>query len=82
MLFLRGLCAELPRWLLDLLILDVPEEMAVCEFDCRKLECSKPDRVACNRRFHSETSLPIKIESSYCWIQQAPDSAIHPMLPR
>ena len=38
------------RFLVDQVVRDVPEEMALCEFDCRKPECNFSEWAACERR--------------------------------
>lgn len=50
---LHTLGASLTRfgqWTRSLLVQDVPEEIAVCEFDCRKGECSHDEWERCERR--------------------------------
>ena len=29
---------------------DVPEDLAICEFDCRKVQCTQAEWIACERR--------------------------------
>jgi hypothetical protein len=31
---------------------DVPEAIAICEFDCRKGQCQQGEWAACDRRIH------------------------------
>jgi hypothetical protein len=38
------------RWLKDQIIGEVPAESAVCEFDCRKQQCSYAEWLVCSRR--------------------------------
>ena len=38
------------RFLMEQLVQDVPEELAVCEFECRKLECTQGEWEVCDRR--------------------------------
>ena len=45
-----GLLAKLRQWAREVLIDEVPAAMAVCEFDCRKLECSHGDWETCENR--------------------------------
>ena len=35
---------------------EVPQEMEVCEFDCRRLECSQKDWENCERRKKLESA--------------------------
>jgi hypothetical protein len=41
---------RLTRWIENRLIHDVPEDIATCEFDCRKPECRQGEWEACERR--------------------------------
>jgi hypothetical protein len=43
--FTRVLC-----WLKGQIVADVPAEDAICEFDCRKQQCSYGEWAACSRR--------------------------------
>ena len=38
------------RWLKSQIATDVPEEAAVCEFECRKPECAQGEFDQCERR--------------------------------
>lgn len=38
------------RWVSNQLIQDVPDGIALCEFDCRKQQCTVKEWAACNRR--------------------------------
>jgi hypothetical protein len=38
------------RWLAHELIQDVPEDVAICEFDCRKPQCTYSEWLNCGRR--------------------------------
>ena len=42
------------RFLVNHLIQDVPEEIAVCEFDCRETDCSMERWISCERRLRTE----------------------------
>jgi len=37
------------RWK-DFLVDDVPDDLAICEFDCRKLRCTQGEWATCDRR--------------------------------
>jgi hypothetical protein len=39
------------RWVKGQVVLDVPEESALCEFDCRKKQCILKEET-CDRRLH------------------------------
>ena len=42
------------RFLIDQLIIqDVPEAIAVCEFDCRETDCSNERWISCRRRLQT-----------------------------
>ena len=47
---LRNSLSSFGRWMKDQIVTDVPDDLGVCEFECRKSECpsSKWDR--CQRR--------------------------------
>ena len=38
------------QWVENKLIQDVPDNIARCEFDCRKLECGQHEWKACEKR--------------------------------
>ncbi len=38
------------RWVSNQLIQDVPDGIALCEFNCRKQQCTVKEWAACNRR--------------------------------
>jgi len=42
--------ARLWQWIHGQLVQDVPEDLAVCEFDCRKLQCTMGEWETCERR--------------------------------
>ena len=37
-------------WLMNEIVQDVPEENAICEFDCRKPQCTFEQWLSCERR--------------------------------
>ncbi len=39
------------RWVRNQLVQDVPNGIALCEFDCRKQQCTMKQWAACERRF-------------------------------
>jgi hypothetical protein len=41
---------RLRRWIKRRLIQDVPEEIAACEFECRRTECQQGEWETCERR--------------------------------
>ena len=41
------------RWLLNAIVQDVPDEIAGCEFDCRKGQCRHEEWSTCSRRLES-----------------------------
>lgn len=45
-----GIFRRIGRLVADQLIQDVPEAIAVCEFDCRKPDCSAEQWASCERR--------------------------------
>ena len=38
------------RWLHDQLVGEVPDDLALCEFDCRKRQCRQGEWETCERR--------------------------------
>jgi hypothetical protein len=38
------------QWIKDEIVQDVPEEIALCEFDCNKAQCTQEQWLACSRR--------------------------------
>ncbi|MGB8495470.1 MAG: hypothetical protein WCE53_13805 [Candidatus Acidiferrum sp.] len=45
-----GSLARLWQWLKDQWIREVPEDLALCEFDCRKAQCFEGEWDTCQRR--------------------------------
>lgn len=45
-----GFGARLRKWFRIRLVADVPEGMAACEFNCRRLECTHGEWETCPRR--------------------------------
>jgi len=41
------------RWIKNQIIQDVPKESALCEFDCRKGQCTIKEWETCERRLHN-----------------------------
>ena len=41
---------SISRWLRTMLIADVPEDIALCEFDCSKKQCRTGEWETCERR--------------------------------
>ncbi len=41
------------RWISEKIVQDVPEDSAVCEFDCRKGQCDMSEWAHCDRRLRS-----------------------------
>jgi hypothetical protein len=40
------------NWVSGQIIGEVPEEDALCEFDCRRLQCAEGEWESCERRLH------------------------------
>jgi len=40
------------QWIRSQFIGDVPEDVSLCEFDCRKVQCTQGDWEACERRLN------------------------------
>ena len=45
-----GTLTRVWQWFKDQWIREVPEEFALCEFDCRKLQCLEGQWATCDRR--------------------------------
>jgi len=41
---------SLYRWLVGTIVQDVPEDSAICEFDCKKGQCTAGEWAQCDRR--------------------------------
>ena len=41
---------EFHHWLMGQIIAEVPTEVALCEFDCRRNQCSRSEWLSCGRR--------------------------------
>ena len=50
---LRIALSELGNWAMEQSVAEVPADLALCEFDCRKSECSRDEWVDCKRRISS-----------------------------
>lgn len=46
----HGSITALGRWIHNHIVQSVPEDIALCEYDCRKLACSVGDWENCDRR--------------------------------
>lgn len=44
--------------MLHLLVEDVPEELALCEFECRRCDCTWGQWLTCERRLQSQKPCP------------------------
>jgi len=47
---LRNSLSGVGHWMKDYIVSDVPDDVAVCEFDCRESECSSSKWESCQRR--------------------------------
>lgn len=45
-----GLLKKIVGWAKNQLVTDVPEDMALCEFDCQRGHCSMDEWATCERR--------------------------------
>jgi hypothetical protein len=43
---------RLSQWVLNQIVQDVPEDSALCEFDCRKGQCTQGEWQECERRLN------------------------------
>ncbi len=40
------------QWVLNQIVQDVPEDCELCEFDCRKPQCTRSEWQSCERRLN------------------------------
>ncbi len=64
MVELRTAIIELCRWLKAQWIAEVPDNLAICEFECRKSECSFDGWANCVRRFSQTPKGPGPLRDS------------------
>ena len=75
-----NLLRNLWEWLAQQFWRDVPEEDALCEFDCRKPQCHEGEWESCTRRLQRAAGelMPAKEPSSAALADSTPgDDAIH-----
>lgn len=46
----RSLSGRFGRWVAGLIVQDVPEGDAICEFDCQRAQCTEEEWAHCERR--------------------------------
>jgi hypothetical protein len=49
---IQTLHSKMWQWLKDQIAQDVPEADALCEYDCRKQQCTEEEWATCERRIH------------------------------
>jgi len=58
---------RLSQWVLNHIVQEVPEDSALCEFDCRKGQCTVSEWATCERRLcHAQGELmpaPNKVDA-------------------
>lgn len=52
MLLVFNAATMLSQWVLNQLIQEVPSNLGLCEFDCRKVQCTQVKWSACSRRLN------------------------------
>jgi len=55
---------DLTRWLRDQLSEEVPEDIEVCEFECRERQCAPGVRLGCIRSLKHATVQPGQVKQS------------------
>jgi hypothetical protein len=40
------------QWIKNQVVREVPEDIVLCEYDCRKKQCTLDEWTACDRRLH------------------------------
>ena len=49
-------------WLENQFIQEIPADLALCEYECRKQDCTEADWLICERRItHAEAAEPVRI---------------------
>ena len=61
---LRTSIIELGRWLKAQLIAEVPDDLAICEFECRESECCFDGWANCVRRISHMREVPVPLRHS------------------
>jgi hypothetical protein len=61
---------------------EVPEDDAVCEFDCRKPQCTEGEWENCMRRLQRAAGelMPAKDPASEAWAESTPANSVMPPL--
>jgi len=54
---------DLSHWLRNQIVAEVPTDLAVCEFECRKTKCFPDQWVCCERRLSRETGEHVPLAS-------------------
>ena len=60
---LRISLSKLGHWAKEQIVAEVPDDLAVCEFDCRKSQCSWDEWVSCERRISKAAGELMPLES-------------------
>ncbi len=65
---LRISLSELGHWAKEQSVAEVPADLALCEFDCRKSQCSRDEWVSCERRISKAAGelMPSVIQQERC----------------
>ena len=48
----KGSLIRLWQWVKDQIVREVPEDLVLCEYDCRKEQCTMGEWETCDRRQH------------------------------
>jgi len=54
------------RWIKDHVFQDVPKSIAVCEFDCRKGQCTTGEWNTCENRLQKVAKAFVPLNDVYC----------------
>lgn len=54
------LVSRLHQWVADQIIQDIPRQLALCEFDCRKTQCTSQEWDTCSCRLHAKAAQPCR----------------------
>ena len=81
-MWLRTSIVELCRWLKDQWVAEVPDDLAICEFECRESECSFDGWANCVRRLAQAPKGPGPLRPSadgFCQRQADSQRVSHPL---
>jgi len=73
---LRTSIVEFSHWLKAQWVAEVPEDLAICEFECRKSQCSSDDWARCVRRVCNTPKSLMLLRRSVDDVNQSRDASL------